>query len=151
MSLAKQFATDESLETKGIVLDYGDDRITIARAGGANKKFSRLLERKTKPIRRALMVGGIDNDRSNAILREVYAEAVILKWEVNTGTITTPKWEPGIRPEDAGVDGKDLLPVNKENILKVLVNLPDLFFDIQQQAAAGALFRTEINEVSAGN
>lgn len=151
MGLQKQFATDVALEQKGIYLDYGNDRILIARAGGANKAFARLLEKRTKPFRRAIAIGAFDNDRSLAILRDVYAEAVILGWEVNQGTDAEPKWVKGIDPKDAGEEGKDLLPVTVENVKKVLINLPDLFTDIQQQAQAGALFRQEINDASAGN
>lgn len=151
MGLQEQFATDVSLETEGIVVDYGNDRIRIARAGGANKKFAKLLERKTKPFRRAIAVGAFDNERSMSIMREVYAEAVVLDWEVNKGTDTIPKWEKGIDPKDAGTAGDKLLPVTPENIKKVFINLPDLFSDLQQQAQAGALYRQEINEGSAGN
>lgn len=151
MGLKDQFATDVGLEQKGIYIDYGDDRILIARAGGANKKFARLLEAKTKPFRRAIAVGVFDGERSMTILKEVYAEAVILGWEVNKGTAAEPKWQKGIDPKDAGMTGEKLLPVNKENILKVFANLPDLFFDLQQQAQAGALFRQELNDASAGN
>lgn len=151
MGLQEQFATDASLESKGIIVDYGKDRIRIARAGGANKAFARLVEKKTKPFRRAIQVGAFDNDRSIAILREVYAEVVVLDWEVNKGTIDKPKWTKGIDPKDAGEDGKDLLPVNPENIKKVLLNLPDLFLDLQQQAQTGALYRAELNEADSGN
>lgn len=151
MGLSKQFATDMSLETKGIVIDYGTDRITIARAGGANKKYERLLEAKTKHLRRALVVGAVGNEQSMAILHEVFAETIVLGWEVNTGTATKPKWEKGIDPKDAGEIGDNLLPVNADNIKKVFIHLPDLFLDIQEQARAGALYRQEINEAQAGN
>ena len=151
MGLKDQFATDVSLETEGIVIDYGTDRVRIARAGGANKKFAKLLERKTKPFRRAIAVGAFDNDRSMSILRDVYAEAVVLNWEVNKGTDQEPKWVKGIDPKDAGMTGKDLLPVTPENVKKVFLNLPDLFTDLQQQAVAGALYRQETDEGSAGN
>jgi hypothetical protein len=151
MGLQDQFATDVSLEQKGIIIDYGNDRIRIARAGGGNKKFARLLESKTKPFRRAIAVGAFDNDRSMDILRQVYAEAVVLSWEVNKGTMAEPKWETGIDPKDAGTKGEKLLPVTPVNVMKVFVNLPDLFSDLQLQAQAGALFRTELTEASAGN
>jgi len=151
MGLGKQFKTDTNLETEGIFIDYGTDRIRIARAGGSNKKFARVLEQRTKPIRRALQVGAVDNDRSNQIMREVFAETVVLDWEVNQGTEAEPKWVQGIDPGDAGENGQKLLPVNFVNIMKVFVNLPDLFHDLQQQAQAGMLFRAEINEVAAGN
>jgi len=151
MGLSKQFATDVSLETKGITIDYGTDRIKIARAGGANKKYEKLLEAKTKHLRRALVVGAVGNEQSMAILREVFAETIMLGWEVNTGTEADPKWEKGIDPKDAGEVGEKLLPCNPSNYKKVFINLPDLFLDIQQQAQAGALFRQEINEAQAGN
>lgn len=151
MGLQEQFATDVSLETEGIVIDYGNDRIRIARAGGANKKFAKLLERRTKPFRRAIAVGAFSNDRSMDIMREVYAHAVVLDWEVNKGTETVPKWEKGIDPKDAGTTGKNLLPVTPENIKKVFINLPDLFIDLQQQAQAGALYREEMNKDASGN
>ena len=151
MGLSRQFATDVSLETKGIVIDYGTDRVKIARAGGANKKYEKLLEAKTKHLRRALIVGAIDNEESMAILREVFAETIVLGWEVNTGTEVDPKWEKGIEPKDAGEKGDKLLPCNAKNYKKVFINLPDLFTDIQQQAQAGALYRREINGADSGN
>jgi len=151
MGLRDQFATDSSLETKGIVVDYGDDRIRIARAGGANKRYERLLESKTKHLRRAISVGAISGDQSMAILREVYAETVILDWQHNVGTLEDPVWEKGINPKDVGDESEGLLPVNPENVKRVLIALPDLFIDLQQQAQVGALYRQEINEASAGN
>jgi len=156
MGLNAQFKTDKSMETKGIIIDYGKDRVRVARAGGANKKYEKMLERKTQHMRRALAVGAISNDQSNSILREVFSETVILGWEVNTGTETVPKWEKSIDPVDAGMEpsikpNKALLPVTPENIRKVFLHLPDLFVDIQQQAQVGALYRQEINEGSAGN
>ena len=152
MGLKSQFATDVSLETKGITIDYGTDRILIARAGGANKKYERMMESKTKHLRRALMVGAISNEQATAISQEVYAETVVLGWETNTGTVAKPKWEKGIDPKDAGKTGiKTLLPVTAANIKAVFTNLPDLFLDLQQQAQAGALYRAELNEADSGN
>jgi len=153
MALGKQFKTDTNLEKKGIVIDYGDTRITIARAGGANKRFSRMLDAKTKPYRRAIALGSFDDERSNAILREVYAHTVVLNWEENVGTAADPKWEKGIAPSDAGVESTEekLLPVTPENVALVFSNLQDLFIDIQNQAQASALFRAELNDVAVGN
>ncbi|MGD9210528.1 MAG: hypothetical protein PVI90_07120 [Desulfobacteraceae bacterium] len=149
MSLKKQFATDKNLETKGIWVDYGDVRIRIARAGGANKKYTKRLDQLTKPVRRAIQIGSLQEERSQIILRTVFAETVVLDWQVKIGE----DWKKGIDPEDAGVkaDGDKLLPVNFENIVKVFTMLPDLFFDLQQQAQNGMLFQEEINEEAAKN
>ncbi len=151
MALNEQFETDATMEVEGVITDYGNDRIKIARAGGANKRYIRMLDLKTKPFRRAIQARALDNDRSTAILQDVYAHTVILGWQVNKGTLTEPKWVEGIDPKDAGEDGEELLAVNPENILKVFRNLPDLFLDMQEQATTGALYRAELAEQAAGN
>jgi hypothetical protein len=153
MGLKSMFKTDASLEKKGIILDYGKTRIRIARAGGANKRFAKTLERLSKPYRRAIQTETLDTDLGNEVLHQVYAEAVILGWEENTGVSDEGEktWTSGINPEDAGVESEDLLPVNRENILKVFKNLPDLFTDIQQQSQKVALFRQDVMETDAGN
>lgn len=142
MSMYELFKTDTNLETNGIVIDYGSFRVTIARAGGANKRFAKTLDVKTKPYRRAIQTETMDNERGLDILREVYSEAVVLNWEVKDGD----GWRQGIE----GPDG-DILPFTKENVLATFRALPDLFHDLQEQAGKAALFRQSIREAEAGN
>jgi len=128
-----QFQTDESLETEGVVLDYGDYQIRIARAGGANKRFAKVLEAKQKPHRRQIQNETLDEGVARKLLAESYAEAVVLGWDNLTGP-----------------DGKPM-PYSKQNCVKLLLDLPDLFADIREQAAKVALFRREEIEEAAGN
>ncbi len=138
-----QFATSPEFERRGIEIDYGNFRVTVARAGGANKNFARLLEAKTKPFRRAIQTEMMDNDRAGELLMEVYAESVILKWE----TKVDGKFKVGIEPKDGG----KLLPFCAENVMITLRNLPNLFADIQVQATREALYREELREDDTGN
>ncbi len=147
MGLRKLFKTDKRFETEGIVLDYGEARIRIARAGGANKRYIKALDKATKPFRRAIATGAFSDERATAILREVYAKTIVLNWEVKRGE----QWLVGIDPEDLGMDGAELQPVTPENIQQVFENLPDLFTDVRQQAESMTLFRSEIDEAAAGN
>jgi hypothetical protein len=139
MSLYNTFETDKSLERDGIVLDYGFNsknqpvQIRIARAGGANTKFAKALEYKMKPYKRAIVNDTMDNKVAEKLLIETYAESVILGWE-------------GVEDRQ----GNDL-EFNKENVVKVLTDLPDLFLDIQQQSQKSALFRAELREAEQGN
>jgi len=142
MSMYSQFATDQGLEKNGVVLDYGNFRVTIARAGGSNKKFSRLLERKTKPYRRQIQNDSMDDVVAERILREVYAESIIQNWE----TLEGDKWKKGIESPD----GK-ILPFCNNNIFDTLTNLPELFADIQTQASKAALFKQTTQEDDAKN
>ncbi len=142
MSMYNQFQTDTSLESKGVIVDYGDFRVTIGRAGGSNKRYARILAAKSKKHRRAIQTETITDEKALNLLREVFAESVVFNWE----TKVDGKWKKGIE----GKDGK-LLQFTVDNIIATFVALPDLFADIQEQAGSITLFRVVINEEDAGN
>ena len=122
------FLTDKTLEKEGIVLDYGDFKIKVARAGGSNAAFQKALTSKIRPYKRQLDAGTIPDDVAEKLFLEVYAESVVLGWE-------------GVTDED----GKPL-PFSKENAVKLFSDLPDLFRGVQNQAAAISNFRAEVTE-----
>lgn len=139
MSLYRQFKTDENVEKSGVWLEYGPNdkglpiRIRVARAGGANTKFARLLEQKTKPYRRQLQNETLDPKVGDELFADLYAECVVLDWE--------------------NVDAEDgtSLPFSKENCLKLFKDLPDLFADIREQSNKSALYRADIREIASKN
>lgn len=145
MSMRKLFTTNKDLEVKGVEVDYGDFRVTIARAGGANKRFARLLESKTRPFRRAIQTETMDNDRANELLKEVYAEAIVLRWEVK---LPDGKYKIGIEDLD---DETKIVAFKPENVLRTFMEMDDLFLEIQAQANKVALFRETLLEDDAGN
>ena len=122
------FRTDKALEKEGIVLDYGDFKIKVARAGGANAAFQKALAAKVRPYKRQLDAGTIPDDVAEKLFLDVYAESVVLGWE-------------GVTDEN----GKPL-PFSKENAVKLFSDLPDLFRDVQSQAASISNFRAEVTE-----
>lgn len=122
------FRTDKALEKEGIVLDYGDFKIKVARAGGANSAFQKALTAKIRPYKRQLDAGTIPDDVAEKLFLDVYAESVVLGWEGMTDENGNP------------------LPYSKENAVKLFSDLPDLFRDVQNQAAAISNFRAEVTE-----
>lgn len=142
MSLYKQFKTDSVSETKGVRLEYGDFRVTVARAGGGNKNFAKVLDRKSKPYRSQIRLETLDPDVGRRIMAETYAESVITNWE----TLVEGEWKAGVE----GPDGA-LLPFTAKNVAATLEALPDLFGDIQEQAGKVALFRESIREDDSKN
>lgn len=80
------FATDKVKEKAGTpttLPDCGDKKFLIARAGNAN--YNRLLSSLFKRNRTVLESKGDEaNEKSDAILAEVYAKTILLGWE---GTI----------------------------------------------------------------
>lgn len=139
MSLYAQFATDKNVEKDGVVLEYGLNSkkkviaIRIARAGGANTHYAKLLESKIKPYRRQIQNETLDNAIAEKLTKEVYALSVVLGWE---------------NVEDK--EGNEL-EFNQTNFIKLMDDLPDLWSDIQNQATRAALFRSEILEADAKN
>lgn len=127
------FKTDGDLETKGVVLNYGGFKITVARAGGANKKYSKVFEAKIRPHRRAIANGTLDETTDRQVMAEVYADAVVLGWE-------------GVTDKEG-----DEMPFTKANVVKLFTDLPDLFVDVIQQANTVSVFRQDELEVDAKN
>lgn len=142
MGMYDTFETDPNMEQEGVFLDYGDFRVRIAHAGQGNSKYVKYAEKKLKPVRKAMEAGALGNERSMAIMIDIYAESIILDWQVRNGD----DWKSGIEARDGSV-----LPFTRENVENTLRALPNLFLDIQQQAQSIANFRRADLEGEAGN
>ena len=137
------FRSDTAAEQEGVELDYGSFRVTIARAGGANKSYERILEALTKPYRRAIQLETLDQKISEKIMKEALAKAVVLNWEVLVDAEGNPDsdgtdWRQGLEDPDTG----ELLEFTWENVLKVLqhIEIQNLYNDLRIQSGKEALF-----------
>ncbi len=117
--------TSVDKEVNGTVVEYGDAKITLARAGGRNHRFAETLSKKLQPYRRAASNGTLPPETDRKLLIEVYAETVVLGWE-------------NILDQDGSP-----IPCNKQNIIKVFTDLPDFFRDIQELANSVTTFREQ--------
>lgn len=140
--LFKTFKADANLEKTGILLEYGTTKrdgkevpvcIRIARAGGANSQFDKVMEHKTKPYKRLIQSDSLDKKVSERIMREVYAETVVLGWE-------------NVQNEEG-----EFLEYNTQNVISIFEQLPDLFTDVVTQSQKQSLFRAEVIEADAKN
>lgn len=137
--LYSQFKSDENVEKDGLFLEYGDNshgqpmRIRIARAGGSNVQFGKSFERHSKPYKRLLQIGQMEEEQNRRLMLNVYLDAVIKGWE----NVEDREGNP--------------LPFSRVNAETILTDLPDLFQDIMVQAGNAALFRETINEDDSGN
>lgn len=155
MSLYKDFATDKNMERSGVLLNYGDVRLLIARAGGSNRKFSEVFKEKAQPYRYAIDHGKMSEEDANRIMAEAYAESVILGWQSvvrdeNGDVVRDSKGKPKIQQSIEGKDGKQM-KFTVENCTQLLLDLPDLFRDIQQMASDQRNFQKEEEKADAGN
>ena len=122
MGLYDLFGTDQDLEKEGFALEYGDTTFVIARAGGANQKYQRNVERKMRPYRSAINSGTMNEDTARKLMAEAYAETIILAWD-------------GVTDREGNV-----LEFTVENVTKVLMDLPDLFNEIISESSRIANF-----------
>jgi hypothetical protein len=144
MSMYKQFKTDEQLETEGVVVNYGDFRVTLARAGGGNKQFAKVLESMTRQHQKAIQMQTLSNEQADEILKTVYARTVIRNWEV----LVDGAWMQGIENPEKGAPP---LPFTEANTVAALTVLPEMFKDFKVQAESYAMFRAALREEAAGN
>ena len=139
MSLFKQFATNKDAETQGVWVEYGPNEdgtvpsFKLARAGKSNEKWAKLLEKATRPHRRALELGRLDNKISDQIFKGVFVEAVLLDWK-------------NVKDRD----GNDF-PFTRSNALELMNQLPELYDDLSEKASKATLFAEVELEADAKN
>lgn len=148
MSLQKLFATDAAREEQGVAVRYTNFRVTLARAGGANRRYQKELEAALRPHRMALVRGVFPSDQLDAIYREVYASSVVRNWEVvKVQEDGGEEWVQGIELED----GADLAPFSKDAVLAAFNKFPEFYADVKEQASNIQLYRAAVQEAVEGN
>jgi hypothetical protein len=143
MSIYKLYETNESKEKNGVVCFFANEelRLTLARAGGGNTRYSKLIAAKAKPHKRAIQSGTMPEEKSQEILYRAFAEAIIIKWE----TLVDNEYKPVIETKEGPK------PVSPELIVQVFKDLPDLFLEIHEEANRLANFRDEERETDEKN
>ena len=143
MGLRSQFKTDAKVEVEGVWLDYDSGvKIRTARAGGANKRYLKAMERLSRKYKRQLNLEILPFEVQNRLLREVYAETVILGWE-------------GVTNEDLGSDDEETMNdevlFSRDNCLRLFEELPELFKDVQESSSTLAIWRADLRTTESKN
>lgn len=109
---------DDSLLKEGIDLSFGNSRfITVTRTGANNRKYKTVLARIFKPYTSATGVMTASDDEATKLLKEVYAESVVLGWRGFTD-----------------IEKKEI-PFNKKNCIELFDDAPEIFDIVQIEAA----------------
>lgn len=120
MSIYNLFDTNEELEKDGFTLELveGDTKIsfTIARAGGANKKFTKRIQKLLKPHQLAFDRGQLDEKIQDKIFVRAISEHIVLDWD--------------------GIEDRDGNPLefNVENCIWLLTEIPELRKQIYKES-----------------
>ena len=87
----EDYGTDKNLEREGVWLRYPSFRVLCARAGGSNKKYLKLMERRTKAHQAQIRTDNFSNEQAQEVLKDVYSDSVILDWQVLSRSSLTSK------------------------------------------------------------
>jgi len=147
MSLRKTFKTDATAEVEGVWLEVAVNdhngkpiRIKISRMSASNKRYTKELNRVTKPHQSAIQNDALDNDLARKMLQEVFADTVLLDWE------NLPKSELTGNEADT-----DELEFNRDNVLALFKEMPDLYDDWESRAQKSSVFRESERENASKN
>ncbi len=141
MSLYKQFATNTEKEIEGIEVQMteaeNDDgsipTFVVSRMGKSNKRYSKALEAATRPYRRQIELGTMNNDKAEEIFLGVFVDTVLKGWK-------------NVRDE-SGAD----MPFTKQTATKLFKDLPEVYERLQEEAKLSANFREASLEEEAKN
>ena len=125
---------------KGVNLDYGAFYINIARAGGANKAFTRFVSERTKPFKRLIQEDRMPEDIAEDLALDAMVATVVKGWG-------SKKHGHG---KMIGKDG-EAIEYTSANVKQLFKDLPELFQDIYEQARKVSVFRTTEAEEDSKN
>lgn len=147
MSLRKTFKTDQRAEVEGVEIEVAVNdhngkpiSIRIARMSSSNKRYTKELNKVTKPHMSAIQNDAFDNDLARKMLQQVFVDTILLEWT------NLPK-------SDLTGDDNDTedLEFTRENALALFKEMPDLYNDWEGRAQTAAAFREAERETSTGN
>lgn len=139
MSLFKQFKTNEQKEVDGVEVHYEANEdgsvptFIIARAGGANQHYGKVLNTEFAPYRRLMDQNRMTDAQSNEVGLRAFIKGALKGWS-------------NVQDEN----GKDI-PYSYENAVTVLTALPNLRRDLEARSMSLATFQDAELEIEAKN
>lgn len=129
----EMFETDKTKVEEGVILDFGPFEIKISRAGRGNRNFQKIAEKKLQAYEKPIQNKTITEEQMTEVMAEIYADAVILGWK----NVKDRQGKP--------------MPYNRANVIKLLMDLPDLFAQIRDYATDLHNFKLEQTKEVAKN
>ena len=140
MNPFEMFETEEGYEVDGVWQDFGDFRIKLARSGGRNTAYNKMLADEIKKLGKATFEA-IEPEEASALVQRVFVKTIIKNHEVKD---EDGKWKQGVFIRK---DGKICtVPFNHKNMELCLKQLPDYWNKIQEYADDYTVFKREVEK-----
>jgi hypothetical protein len=150
-SIYEIFATDAEVEKKGKWVDVGPANFLLARAGGSNTRFQKAMAAVLRPHQRRMQLGMMEPDEATKLAVGPFVDHVLLDWK---GVRPIKRDEAGqiMRdPETRAILVGDEIPYAKETAKKLLLEVPDLFTTLQEEAQRVSNYSPEDIEAAGKN
>lgn len=125
--LYHRFITDKALELGGVEKDFGDFKVLLARAGGSNDDYGRVMQELFAPYQQIMDLGEMSDEEASKIWAAVYARTVVKNWVFKEGKGKDAVWVNGLGRGDDG----NVIQATTENITELLQSAPELFNEIK--------------------
>jgi hypothetical protein len=127
------FSSNAAKETAGIWKQIGATSYLIARAGGKNEKFMKIAKERFLPFQAAINNDMLPMDVARQLAIEAFVDGILLDWK-----------------KFYDRDGTEL-PYSRDNAIRVLTELPELFTLLSKEAASLSNFQGEQLDEAAKN
>jgi hypothetical protein len=127
-SMESLFGSNPGKETEGVVIQYGTLRVRLARAGGANKQFAKVLEEERRPYARLITNDILPDDLARDMMYRTYAKTIVLEWS-------------------GMVYGGAEVPFTVDNCIKMFNEMPEFFQFVFEESKRLSNFRDREAEV----
>jgi hypothetical protein len=159
MSLYSQNKTNNRLENEGVWFDLRKNNdgtmqsFKIARMSMANTKYAASIRRIQKQYKKMLQLDILPPETADRVSNEAFVETVLLDWR----NISHPVDDKGVfvifehGEPTTPIVGEKPFPFNKDNALKLIVDLPDVYKVLESVANEAEAYRATALEADAKN
>ena len=134
------FETEETYEVDGVWQDFGGWRVKLARSGGKNTAYGKMLTDEIKKLGKATF-DAVSKEEGDEIIIRVFAKTIIKDHEIKD---ENGKWKKGVYIKKDGV--VTVVPFNSKNMEICLQQLPEYWNKIQSYADDYTVFQREVEK-----
>jgi hypothetical protein len=127
------YITDPAKEQAGIVKDFGDFVVTVARAGGSNEAYGRIMAELYLPYEQVMALDEMPEDKARELWYQGVARTVIKHWAFKSPDPENHK--KTILRDGLGIDDQgQVVPATEANIIELFKAAHELFIEIRSFA-----------------
>lgn len=135
----EMFETKDEFEIDGVWQDFGDFKVLLARSGGKNTAYLKMLSDEVKKLGKATFEALAEEEMID-IIRLAFCKTVIKDHEVKIDGV----WKKGVYVKNEGK--VEIVPFQVDNMILCLKQLPEYFKQLQEWANDYKVFQDEVIE-----